>query len=458
MHDFLRSRTWLAGVFALVLALEAVLAPAAAAQGIRTLRDAELEAFLHRIMEPVFVAAGMPPSSIEFVIVDDASLNAFYAGGTTIFLHTGLILQTENVDQVIGVLAHETGHMTGGHVQRFDEIIAPASAISILGLVLAAAAIAAGAPDAGMGLLMGGQGAAQRTVLKFRRVQEASADQAAAQFLEGAGMSGEGLIEVFEKFRFDQTMRAPGLDPYVVSHPLSGDRIANLQDRFQRSKFWGTRAPADQQEDFLRVKAKLEGYIYPAASTLGRYPESDRSVAARYARIYAWNKALEWDKALAEADSLIAEDPADPFFREIKGQILLENGRVAESLADLGKAAELAPDQPLILTLYGQALGALEEPKTDARAIEVLERAARLDPTNGFAWYQLAQIYTREGHQALADLASAERFLLMRQPDRAATLASRAAEGLEKGTPKWFRAEDIRQIAGSAMLDGRRGR
>lgn len=458
MTDFSRSRNVFRGLVALVLVLQLTLAPVAAAQGIRTLRDAEMEDFLHKIMEPVFLAAGLPPSSIEFVIVDDPSLNAFYAGGTTIFLHTGLILQTDNVDQVIGVLAHETGHMTGGHVQRFDEIIAPASAISILGLVLAAAAIAAGAPDAGMGLLMGGQGAAQRTVLKFRRVQEASADQAAAQFLEGAGLSGEGLIEVFEKFRFDQMMRAPGLDPYVVSHPLSGERIANLQDRLEASKYWDKRAPEEQQERYRRVKAKLEGYIYPARSTLGRYPESDHSVAARYARIYAWNKALEWDKSIAEADSLIAEDPGDPYFREIKGQILLENGRVDEARAELEQAAANAPDQPLILTLYGQALGALGQPKTDVRAIEVLDRAARLDPTNSFAWYQLALIHTREGNQGLADLASAERFLLMRQPDRAATLASRASEKLEKGSPKWFRAEDIRQIAGSAMLDRKNNR
>lgn len=436
----------------------ALMARGVAAQGIRTLRDAEFEHFLHRISDPIFEAAGVRPEDVTIVIVDDTSLNAFYAGGQAIFVHTGLILETDNVDQVIGVIAHETGHMSGGHVQRIDEAVKPATSISILGLLLGAAAIAGGAPEAGIGLITGSQNAAQRTVLKFRRVQEASADQAAVQFLEKTRQSGRGLLEVFEKFRYQELLSGYLIDPYVLTHPLSGERIDNMTGRLKASPYWDVPTDPELQAEYLRVKAKIQGYIWPAASTLGRYPPSDRSVPARYARIYGYNKAFEWHKAMEEADSLIAEDPNDPYFREIKGQILLENGRVAESLPELEKAAELAPFEPLIQTLYGQALVALETPETDRKAVEVLERAAALDRYNSFAWYQLALVYTRMGAQPLADLASAERFMLMRDPGRASAMATNALKGLEQGTPKWFRAEDIRQAAGVMLSEdgGRR--
>ncbi len=443
-------RHLLVALLVLVLSVRPTLA-----QNIRTLRDAEMEDFLHEIMRPVFVAAGVAPESVVFVIVDDPTLNAFYAGGTAIFLHTGVFLETDNVNQVIGVLAHETGHMTAGHVQRFDEIARPATAMSILGVLLGAAAIAAGAPaGAGVGLITGGQTAAQRTVLKFRRVQEASADQAAAQFLYDAKLSGKGLIEVFEKFRFEQMMVAPNLDPYIVSHPLSSDRIAHLEAKLKASPYWDKPIDPATEARYERIKAKLVGFIYPPASTLGRYPSSDHSVPARYARIYAYNKMREWDRAMAEADSLIAEDPTDPYYREIKGQILLENGHVEQAIPELAKAAQYAPHQPLILTLYGQALAAREDPESDATATGILERAAALDPHNGFAWYLLATIYTRRGQQPLADLAAAERFLLMRNVQQAARFASRAADKLPRGTPKWYRAQDIRQVAGAMLLDG----
>lgn len=426
---------------------------AASAQGIRTLRDAELEHFLHQIADPIFEVAGVRPEDVTIVIVDDTSLNAFYAGGQAIFVHTGLILETENVDQVIGVIAHETGHMIGGHVQRFDEAIKPATNISILGLLLGAAAIAGGAPEAGIGLITGSQGVAQRTVLKFRRVQEASADLAAAQFLKDSHQSGRGLLEVFEKFRYQELLSGYLIDPYVLTHPLSGDRIDTMTDRFKTSPYWETPTDPEFQAAYLRVKAKIQGYIWPAPSTLGRYPPSDTSIPARYARIYGYNKALEWEKAMAEADALIAEYPDDPYYREIKGQTLLENGKVRESLPELEAAARLAPAEPLILTLYGQALAALEEPESDKKAVEILERAAMLDSYNSFAWYQLALVYTRTGQQPLADLASAERFMLMRDPGRAAMMASRAVEGLDHGSPKWLRAQDIRQAAGVAISD-----
>lgn len=425
------------------------------AQRISLLRDAETEDFLHAISDEIFAAGGVRPEDVKIHIVDDTSLNAFYAGGQQIFVHTGLILETDDVNQMKGVIAHETGHMIGGHVQRMGEGIQPATSVSLLSLLLGAAAIAGGAPEAGVGIITGGQAAAQRTFLKFRRTQEAAADQAMATYLEEVCVSGKGFLEVFEKFRY-QTIVAYGdrLDPYVLTHPLPSERVETMTGRLQESECFDAPIDPDHQARYERVKAKLQGYIWPARSTLGRYPSSDQSLEARYARIYAYNKALEWDKALAEADSLIAEAPEDPFFHEIKGQILLENGRVADSLPNLKRASELKPREPLILTLYGQALAAMETAQTDRQAVAVLERAVQLDPTNIFGWYQLAIVYTRIEQPGMADLAAAERYVRLRQPQKAAYHANRAVKELENGTPPWLRAQDIRLVASADIEDG----
>ncbi len=444
-----------------VIVLTALLwqaAGTASAQNIRILRDAETEAFLHRISDPLFAAGGLNPRNVTIIIVDDTSLNAFYAGGQAIFIHSGLLLQADNVSQLVGVIAHETGHMLGGHVQRIDEALTPATSMTILSLLLGAAAIAAGAPDAGAGIIMGGQSMAQRTVLRFLRVQEASADQAAADLLYKTHQSGRGLLEIFEKFRYQELVGYGNrLDPYVLTHPLSSERISNLEAKLKASPYWDAPTDPKLEEWFRRIKAKLEGYVWPARSTLGKYPPSDTSIPARYARVYAYNKMLEWRKSLEEAEALIAAEPDNPYFHEIRGQMLFENGRVAESLADLARAAELAPDQPLILALYGRALVAMETPETDRKAVEVLSRSVALDRNDPFAWFQLAEVYTRLGEEGQAALAGAERFMLLGQGARAAAMAKKAMEKLPEGSPAWLRAQDI-SLAAEELAKNEKGR
>jgi predicted Zn-dependent protease len=180
------------------------------------------------------------------------------------------------------------------------------------------------------------------------------------------------------------------------------------------------------------------------------YPQSDQSVPARYARAYAWHRAAHPERALAEADSLLAEAPNDPFFLELKGQILLETGRPQEAVEVLRRAVNAAPDQPLIGALFGHALIATEDPNNFAEAERVLKVAVQRDNSNPFAWYQLGIIYDREGDEARAALATAERYNLQGQAQLALVNAERAMMGLQVGTPDWLRAQDIAMVSRTA--------
>ncbi len=415
------------------------------------LRDAETEAFFHEISDPIFIAAGLNPSSVEMYLLADNSLNAFVTGGQNIFIHSGLIIEADNVNQLLGVIAHETGHISGGHLSRLGDVGKIAGNTSILSMVLGAAAILAGSADAGMGIFMAGQSMAQGQFLAYTRVQESSADQAGASFMEKAGISGQGIIEFFEKIRHQEILAQVRQDPYIRSHPLNSQRILALQKVVSSSPHYGKAPDPIINEKFNRLKAKLIGYLYAPSRTLKMYPLSDTSAAARYARVYAYHKALEWDLALAEADALIEQEPDNGFFYEIKGQILFENGRVQEALPVFRQAVEREPNQPLVATALGQAMVSLEDEQMMKDAIPILEDATRKDSGNSFAWFNLAKAYSWSGRDAEASLATAERFYSAGVPPQAMSHARRAMDLLDTGTPQWLRAQDIFFVSQEAV-------
>jgi len=407
------------------------------------LRDAETEEFLKELSEPLFLAAGLNPKSVHMYLLADKSLNAFVTGGQNIFIHSGLFMEADHMNQLAGVIAHETGHISGGHLSRFGDAISTATNTTILSMVLGAAAILAGSPDAGMGMIMAGQSMAQGQFLAYTRVQESAADQAGASYLEKSGMSGIGLVEFFEKLRHQEILAQVRQDPYVRSHPLTSQRIQSLHDVVSKSPYLKTPPDSALNEKFERLKAKLYGYINHPVQTLREYPLTDTSAAARYARVYAYHKALEWDLALQEADALIAQEPHNPYFYEIKGQILFENGKVKEALPVLQQAVEYAPKEPLVATAYGQAMVSLEEQDMMEKAIPILENATRIDSGNTFAWFNLAKAYSWSGKDAMASLATAERFFSMGAASQAMIHARRAMDGFKTGTTEHLRAQDI---------------
>jgi len=434
---------------AILLSMAALVRPALA-QSI--LRDAETEALFADISAPLIRAAGLDPKNVKVVLINDKSINAFVAGGQVVYVHSGLISAAGSANEVQGVIAHEIGHITGGHVPLAGDNLKPLMGISLLSLVLGAAAIAAGGGEAGMGILAAGQQAAMGKYLAFSRGQESSADAAGAKFLNDAGVSGRGSLAFFKRLQnMEYRLGLPQEDSYERTHPLSGERIAALEHQYQLSPAWDAKTPPAIELRFQRIKAKLNGFVSEPATTLRTYPERDKTEPARYARAYAWHKSAYPDKAMAEVDALLKAAPDDPYYLELKGQILLESGKPAEAIPPLREAVALTRNQPLISVLFGHALIATEDPKNFEEARTILKTAVARDNDNPFAWYQLGVVYEREGDLPRAQLATAERYNLEDTPSLALANARQAMQGIPEGTPDWLRAQDIAMVSEAAM-------
>jgi predicted Zn-dependent protease len=452
-----------------IAALAALALSSAPAAAQAVLRDAETEALFHDLATPLVIAAGLDPKNVDIVLVNDSEVNSFVAGGQAVYINSGLINAADSANEVQGVIAHELGHIVGGHAID-DRGSASATKISILSLLLGAAAAAAGGGEAAMGVMMAGQQAAMGKYLAYTRGQEETADAAGAKFLSSAGITGRGSIEFFHKLmnmenRYGYTRNAD--DSFYSTHPLTDDRITFLQDTYEKDPAWNRKPDPALDARFQRVKAKLFGYLAEPADTLQTYPEYMTGEPARYARAYAWHKQGFLEKSMAECDSLLAQAPNDPYFLELKGQILLEAGKPADALAPLRRATELTNNQPLIATTFGHALIAADDVANNdlarredgesrpgphfAEARRVLRAAVSRDRENPFAWYVLGEVYQEEGDLPRARLAGAEQEALNNNMAAAGRNAEAAEAGLPKGTPDWLRAQDIAMQARSAL-------
>jgi len=410
------------------------------------LRDAETEQLLLDMAAPLIEASELEPGNVELVLINDNSINAFVAGGQVIYVHTGLLNAAETANEVQGVLAHELGHITAGHVVRFNERTKAANGISILSLLLGVGAALAGAGEAGMGIIAAGQQAALGSFLAFNRDQEASTDLAGARYLSGAGISGKGMIKFFERLRGNEIRAGYSQadeSAYGRTHPLTGDRIQVLRSLLEDDRAWNAEPDPDLQERFVRARAKLFGYLSEPHRTLAVYPPRDTSVPARYARAYAYHKDARVDLALAETDALLAREPDNPWFLELKGQVLLESGRPRDALVPLRRATELTRAHPLIAGMLGHALIATEDKANFAEAENVLRASVQKDRYNPFAWYQLGVVYEARGDIPRARLASAEQQVMNRLYPQALANAQAAEAYLPYGSPDWIRAQDV---------------
>jgi len=441
----------LARLIMLVVMLSvAAVRPAFAQQGDgapSVLRDTETERLFKDMSRPIIVAAGLDPNSVNVVLLNDPEINAFVATGQTVYVQSGLLEATDNLNQLQGVVAHELGHVVAGDAIRSGEGAKRATAISILSLVLGAAAMAAGAGDAGMGIMMAGQRAAEGDFMAFTRAQEATADASASRFLSKAGISGKGILDFFAKLQNQEYRLAIySKDSFDRTHPLNSERITALGQVLRTDPAYSKATDPALEARFQRVKAKLIGYVDPKLAVT-KYPESDHSVPAHYARAYAYHLGGYPQKAEAEANALLAIDPHDPYFLELKGQILLEDGKPLEAIPPLREAVDRSGNAPMIAAMLGHALVETEDSKNFAEAKQILKVAVNKDNQDPFAWYQLGIIYDQEGDTSRAALATAERSNLQNDPKLALANAQMAMKGIPAGTPDYLRAQDIAMVS-----------
>ncbi len=426
--------------FALSLAL-ATTGVQARSDKIRTVRDAEIERTLERMSAPIFSAAGLSDGAVELFLIQDKALNAFVIGRNMAF-HTGLLIALEDPEELLGVIAHEAGHIAGGHGVRTGAAVETASGAAILSTILGVAAIAAGAGQAGAAIFAGGQTIAQRGFLKYTRGQESSADQAAVTYLESARIDPGGMLETLERLKARELVTLSGRDPYVYSHPLSQERIMSLRNRVANSPARGKKADGETAYWHQRMRAKLKGFLLVPSRVLREIPD-DGSEYALLARAVAYHRSPDPRAALATVDRLIALRPNDAYYMELKGQILFEGGFAREAVAPLRRAVALAPDEALILSALGKALLASNDPAVNIEARDVLRESTRRDRFDSTAWRLLAQAEGRLGNEQAASLAAAEHQVMTGREKVAARHAKKVQASAPEGSPAWIRASDI---------------
>ncbi len=416
----------------------------AVAQRVSLIRDAEIENTIRDYATPVFRAAKLTPNAINIYLVNDESLNAFVAGGQNLFIHTGLLLKSESANQLIGVIAHETGHIAGGHLSRINDALSKSSAPAILAYILGgAAAIASGRSDVGAAITAGGQSVAQRSFLSYSRTQEASADHAALKFLDSTKQSSKGLMQFMQFLEDQELLSAASQDPYVRSHPLSRERITTIENHVKSSPYSDTPLNPTQIASYARINAKLYAFLNPPGRTMRIYKKSNTSVEARYARAIAYYKGAKVDQSLELLDGLLSETPTDPYFHEFRGQVLFENGRIEEALVSYQKASDLLPGSFLIRRDLARAQIEMNDLKLIDPAIRNLRIALPKEPKSAFTWRLLATAYGRKGDVGNSSLALAEEALIKGKPDIASYHAGRAEKLFATGTREWLQSQDI---------------
>ncbi len=415
------------------VALFLVVTPALAQ--LRIIRDAEIETTIRDLSAPIFSAAGVSPSSVAVHLIVDDQLNAFVAGGQNLFLYTGLLMRSEQPEQLAGVIAHETGHIAGGHLVRLADAQRSATIEQILATILGAATVVAGAPEVGGAIIAGGQGFAVQNFLAFSRSQEQAADQAAVSYLDQVGIGAQGLLEFFEVLDQQRLLSGARESPYLQTHPLTRDRITFVERHVARSPVSGAVAPG-ARERHARMVAKLTGYLELPSRAVRAFDGRD-DVAARYGLAIATYRLNHVAGALRQMDDLLRLEPDNPYFHELKGQILLETGQVDAAVEPYRTAVELAPSAAPLRFGYGRVLLEAGDPEA---AIQPLRWVARAEPGNALAWRTLGIALGRAGDLGPSNLALAEAAILRRDLDDAGLFLARADDLVEGGTDRqWLR-------------------
>jgi predicted Zn-dependent protease len=414
-------------------------------RGIPLIRDAEIEQLMREYTQPILKAAGLAQQNIQVTLINDRSFNAFVMDGRRIFVNAGALMDSKTPNEIIGVLAHETGHIAGGHLSKLRQQLAVAQTQSIIALLLGVGAMVAAGSNSGnsAAAIMGPQEMIRRSLLSYVRQQEEAADRAGVRFLAATGQSAKGMHDTFKRMADEILFAARNADPYLQSHPLPAERVRALEELTRSSPHWDKKDSPELQLRHDLMRAKLFGFMERGDAVARRYPINDQSLAAKYSRAIATYRHSDLRAAITQIDALIAIQPSNPYFHELKGQAFLEGGKAAEAVAPLQRAIGLAPQPALIQVLLAQALNALNSPKSADEAVTLLRTALAREPESADGYAQLAMAYGRKGDLAQADLASATAAMMRGDGATARQIAARAKTRFPVGSPGWVKADDI---------------
>lgn len=432
------------------VALGPLSVPAKAQGGLPLVRDAETEELMRDYAGPIFDAAGIARQQVDIILVNRNDFNAFVADARRIFINVGVITEAETPGEVIGVLAHETGHITGNHLARLRQALANAQIIAVIGALVGVGAMAAGSSSgqsgvaqSGAGALTAGTGLAQRSLLAYRRGEESVADRAAVTFLEKTGQSAKGMLKTFSRFADQTLFSAQYTDPYAQSHPMPRERLAALETLARKSRYWDRPASPELQARHDMVRAKLIAFTSHPNAVARAYPRSDSSLSAEYARAVVTMRTKSRRETVEAIDKLLRRQPNNPYFHELKGQALLESGNPKAAIGPFRQALALRPREGQFHIWLGFALVAANDNSLLPEAERVLKTGLQMDQNSHIGYSQLAIALGRQGKTAEADLATARGLMARGDFQAAKRYATRAQKNLKRGTPSWLQADDI---------------
>nr|WP_152047875.1 M48 family metalloprotease [Aureimonas psammosilenae] len=414
-------------------------------------RDAEIEALVADYTRPIFKVAGLK-QPVDIILVNNPEFNAFVSG-RRIFVNTGTIVGSGTPNELIGVLAHETGHLAGGHQNRLRQQVDQAQRIAtiagVLGIGLAAAGAAAGSGNlarAGTGIFAGGGTAAMRGLLGYQRSEETTADRSALVYLEKAGQSPKGLITSFERLERNNILSGVQSSRYISSHPAPRDRISLMETTARQSPYFDKTDSPDLQLRHDLARAKIVAYNEGGGAVQRLFRKDPRGLPALYGDAISTHLAGSPALALQKIDAVVAKAPKNPYFHEMRGEILLEAGRAKDAATAFQTAAKLDPRKSgLIEASIGQALVTSGDASQMKEAVSRIKQGIDADPSNANAYRFLAMAYNKLGDDASAELATAEGYWHGGAMKDAKLFAARAQLKMKPGTPQWLRAQDILQ-------------
>ncbi|MEM7492116.1 MAG: M48 family metalloprotease [Pseudomonadota bacterium] len=432
-----------------VIALTASSLQTSSAQGL--LRDAEIEQILREWTNPILEVAELEPSDVQLFIINDRSVNAFVGGGQRIHLNAGLIMAADNSAEVLAVIAHETCHIACGHTVTRSRAAQVSSRPALISIGLGVLAIAAGAADAGAALIASSQQFGALTFFVHTRAEEAMADAEAIRYLTELGWNTGGITHFFDKNRYQEVLSEARRYPYFRTHPLASQRVRTARALAEDSGLADKPLDPVRERQFHMMKAKFVGFLEPPARVFNEYPPTDISAPARYARAISAMRVADHKTALREIDLLIEEEPENPYFYELKGDILMDDFRAEEAVTAYAKAREHLPDNALLKISYARAHISRAAPGDVKAAEATLRDALAVEPNNAFAWRELSIAYEKQDKRSLAQLATAESRYHIGDYPNAHRFASRALRELQPNTPSWRQASDIRNATDPAL-------